>query len=481
MIGVISLLVKRSFSRQRIPAGIAEMIFSGLTSTVRVVSMNGIMRCMRSYVLSIFLLTLCLVSMSVHAVPSFARQTSMPCQSCHTIFPELTTFGRSFKLNGYTLTNMKQIQSASGKELSLNKTFPLSVMVQVGVTHQKETLPGKQNNSVEFPQELSLYFAGEITPHVGTFLQLTYSQPEDNLSFDMADIRYANRTTLGGSDLVYGVNLSNMPGMEDVWNTTPAWRYPYASPDTETGSIPGPGADVLVNNLMGAGLGAYAMLDDHWYGSVNFYRTAMIGTDVPDVDGSLSGVAPYIRLAWQNTFSNMGYLQLGTYVLQASYSGGRPVDGAPASGVAGKSDSYTDLALDATYQQPFEGGNSISMHAVYINEDQSLDSTVASNPDNSLKQLRVDGNYLFGHSAQLSLGYFSTSGDSYDFVNSVYSDYGNAGYIAEADYLPWENTRFSLQYTSYIKFDGSSSNYDGGGGRSASDNNTMYANAWLMW
>ena len=37
------------------------------------------------------------------AVPSFARQTGQPCAACHTAFPELTPFGRRFKLGGYTL------------------------------------------------------------------------------------------------------------------------------------------------------------------------------------------------------------------------------------------------------------------------------------------------------------------------------------------------------------------------------------------
>ena len=37
------------------------------------------------------------------AIPSFARQTGQPCASCHSAFPQLTPFGRRFKLNGYTL------------------------------------------------------------------------------------------------------------------------------------------------------------------------------------------------------------------------------------------------------------------------------------------------------------------------------------------------------------------------------------------
>ncbi len=36
----------------------------------------------------------------------FSRQTGLPCSSCHTKPPELTPIGRTFKLNGYTLSGM---------------------------------------------------------------------------------------------------------------------------------------------------------------------------------------------------------------------------------------------------------------------------------------------------------------------------------------------------------------------------------------
>ena len=40
-----------------------------------------------------------------YALPSFARQTGMPCSQCHTVSfgPALTPYGRQFKLNGYVL------------------------------------------------------------------------------------------------------------------------------------------------------------------------------------------------------------------------------------------------------------------------------------------------------------------------------------------------------------------------------------------
>src|SRR5476651_1033906 len=45
-----------------------------------------------------------LAPLTCQAVPSFARQTGLQCIACHTEFPELTSFGRQFKLTGYTLS-----------------------------------------------------------------------------------------------------------------------------------------------------------------------------------------------------------------------------------------------------------------------------------------------------------------------------------------------------------------------------------------
>ena len=53
------------------------------------------------------------------------------------------------------------------------------------------------------------------------------------------------------------------------------------------------------------------------------------------------------------------------------------------------------------------------------------------------------------------------------------------GYILQATYLPWQNTQFTLQYVGYNKFNGSNNNYNGGG-RDASDNNTIYLAGWFV-
>ncbi len=50
---------------------------------------------------------LLVVSPSANAMPSFARQTGAACSQCHTqsFGPNLTPFGRDFKLSGYTMSS----------------------------------------------------------------------------------------------------------------------------------------------------------------------------------------------------------------------------------------------------------------------------------------------------------------------------------------------------------------------------------------
>src|SRR6202021_1696029 len=87
---------------------------------------------------------LCGLTAPSRAVPSFARQTGMACAACHTVFPELTPFGREFKLNGYVLDNIKQVTGTTTdnrQTLALNSIPPISVMVQVSYTHTGKALP----------------------------------------------------------------------------------------------------------------------------------------------------------------------------------------------------------------------------------------------------------------------------------------------------------------------------------------------------
>lgn len=176
------------------------------------------------------------------AVPSFARQTGLACSSCHTNPPELTPLGRTFKLNGYSMTGIKVITSPPEKEragLSLLSYLPLSAWFEISNTGTQRPQDGTQNWSFSIPQDVSLFLAGAYATHLGGFVQATYDAQSDHFSLDNTDIRYANNRLVRGKTLVYGIDLNNNPTVEDLWNSTPTWGFPWiASPSAPTPPLP---------------------------------------------------------------------------------------------------------------------------------------------------------------------------------------------------------------------------------------------------
>ena len=100
------------------------------------------------------------------AFPAYARQTGQPCAACHTAFPELTPFGRRFKIGGYTL----QGGDWQGP--------PLSAMYMAGFTHTKSRAdpppaPGLHTNNNLVSQQVSGFVAGKLYGNLGSFIQVT--------------------------------------------------------------------------------------------------------------------------------------------------------------------------------------------------------------------------------------------------------------------------------------------------------------------
>ncbi|NOY46810.1 MAG: cytochrome C [Chlorobi bacterium] len=438
--------------------------------------------------LTSIMFSLLLLPKNVFAIPSFARQTGMACVACHTIFPQLNSFGRSFKLNGYTLTNIKTVKDEfTDKDkndvqeyLRILGIAPLSAMFQTGYTSLKKSIPDTQNNNFEFPQQMSLFYGGQISPKMGAFIQLTLDNESGTLGMDNTDIRYANQT-FGSIPISYGFTLNNNPTVQDLWNTTPAWGYPY----TASGIAPTPGAGTIIENLGGTvvGLGGYAMINNLFYVELTGYRTAQLGAALPPdatVNGVVNGTSPYWRAAVQHQFGK-SYLEVGAFGISTKLY---------PNGVTGATDNYNDIAFDLQYEYMFSKGQ-FTIHTSYINEKQKLNASFASNDsqnlDNNLNKFKIDGSIFLKPNINITTGYFNTTGSLDSGLYAPGIVFGSNtrvpdsnGITAQFDYLPWENTKISIQYLAYNKFNGSSNNYDGFG-RKASDNNTLYLQLWFAF
>ncbi len=450
---------------------------------------------------AVFGMALGLLSFKAYAVPSFARQTGLPCAVCHDVPPQLTAFGRQFKLDGYVLTTLKQVGvGQGGKDLSINRIPPLSAMVQISATTltnepaSKTTSDTKaQNTNIEFPQQLSFFFAGEVTPHIGSFMQFTYDNASSHFSLDNTDFRYARQATVFGQSVTWGIDANNNPGVEDLWNDTPAWEFPWG----HSNIAPAPGAMTvpMVNENLAqsvAGIGEYSMWNNTWYEDLAVYRTAAqgFGEVNPTTNyganstctinnncetGVINGVAPYWRFAWQHNFGG-NYLEIGTFGMQSSFLGGFY-----GTGVPGVADQYTDTAVDSQYDRHF-GADLLTLYATYVHEYQDLASSYAAHntpvQNLDLNNFRFTGTYQFGLHYQVGASYFNTSGTSAvgwynQGIPNASGSPGNAGEIVRATYLPWENTQFTLQYTAYNKFAGTTNG--------ASKSNSLYLLAWFLW
>lgn len=438
---------------------------------------------------------------NAYAVPSFARQTGMACQACHTVFPELTPFGRSFKLNGYQIDNLPQVQGITQSkdyELLLNQLPPLSAMFQISYTQTKQPLPDSlvaganaQNGQVLFPQQASLFYAGRIAEGLGAFIQMTYDSASGNLHWDNTDIRYAKQTSFDPDGLTLGLTANNNPTVQDAWNSTPAWQTPF---DQRTNAAPVPGAATAIDGVLTgegvAGVTAYAWWKNSIYGEFGVYRSSPQGFNVNGLAGpldssvqarTLTSNAPYWRLAYERQWDRNA-LSFGTYGIIAKLS----PEGQP---VMPPNDRYRDTALDAQYQ--YLGDDHVfSVQSTYIKESQTLDASsvlAGTNASDDLKTFRIGGSYYYRRRYGVGLGHFSTTGSTDAALYPSAPTFGFAngspdsnGWIAEASYIPWQNVKLLAQYTLYNKFNGASSNYDGSG-RNAKDNDTLYLLAWLAF
>lgn len=435
-----------------------------------------------------------------HALPSFARQLNMQCIACHTEFPILNDMGRQFKLSGYTM-------SADSTNLP-----PIAFMLEPSFTNTQSgqaggAAPGFSNNNNFAVTQFSVFYAGRLFgpypsklfgPDVSTFLnkfgvfsQTTYDGVGKAWSWDNTELRYADVGTIGSHSLQYGAYMNNNPTLQDPWNTTPAWSFPFSG----SGLAPTPAAGTLVDGGLAqevGGVGAYAMVDSNYYMDIGAYRMLgskyqrALGVD-PTGETQVTGTAPYWRVAYTRPINDTT-CEIGLFGLAANTYPGRD----PSAG----KDKIVDVGIDSQVQKSF-GNHDLTVMLTAIHEhdkwaaSQALGGT--SNGSDSLNEFKGTVDYLCDKTYGCAAQYFVTNGtsDALAYSTSQTGAPNSNGFIFSANYLPlnkgtgpafWprSNIKISLQYVIYNRFDGSATNIDGAG-RNASANNTLYLETWIVF
>lgn len=442
-------------------------------------------------------------SLSV-ALPLFARQTGQACAACHAggQFPELTPFGRVFKLTGYTIGT---------------RTVPVSVMAVASASRVSNTRKSDdasadfQKNGDPIFASASLFLGGKITSHIGAFAQITYdnyASQSDNGDFhgrtgaDNIDVRYADQSTIGGKSLIWGISANNNPSIADPWNTAAAWMQyvPVPSPTSSSfidGNAPYPGF-AAGGNL--AGLSAYAFWNQMLYLEVGNYRSttglaSFMSAGVADADKTrLRGNNPYWRVALTHDWGSQN-LMIGTSGMRAKVFDD-PLDTSDPATV----NHFNDIGIDAQYQL-LRDPHTLTLQLAWLRDhhrypgflaDQPVldingDALPNTNATDTTRVLRAKASYIFESRYGGSLGWFKQTGTTNSLLYDPTCVYGNisanpgiTGETLETFWTPVQNLRLGVQYTVYQRYNGATRNYDGQG-RNPGDNDSLFFYAWAAY
>jgi hypothetical protein len=432
-----------------------------------------------AYCLAIGIALMGLTIGRAQAVPAFADQTGQPCSSCHVggFGPQLTPFGREFKILGYTARTNQG-------------TIPVSAMAIASFLHTAADQPPAPHyaaNDNTTLDQISLFLAGGLNKNLGGFSQFTYDGVARAFAWDNLDLRAVDQLKIAGEDAVIGLSLNNNPAIQDPWNTLAPWGFPY----TDSALAPSPGASTILNGGLAQstlGLTGYVWWNSEIYAEAGLYMTPGRGVmRALGADGGavIQGSAPYVRLGYQKDYDDQNF-QFGVTSFSPNlYPGG--------DRTSDTTDKFQDFSADGSYQYMGDGSNVYQINMRYTHEHQALDATYAlggsSNPGNTLEEFSTDASYYWKNQIGVTAGYFSSwgSADSLLYAGNRTAKPDSAGFIVQLDGTPFGQTallgnhvnlRVGLQYRHFTKFDGAASNFDGAGSNS-SGNDTFRIFTWL--
>jgi hypothetical protein len=323
-------------------------------------------------------------------------------------------------------------------------------------------------------------------------IQGTHDRATEHTFLDNSDVRYADTAKLFGLDFIYGVDVNNNPSVQDVWNTTPAWQFPYIASSLAP-QFPPPGTLIegaLFSKVVGTGV--YTFWNDMLYLEVSAYQNLSTQTlralGEADINAlSIGGAAPYWRAAFEYNLREQSF-EIGTFGMYANVLPGR-IQGFGY-------DQYLDIGFDAQYQYVGDP-HSVTVKLTHISENQQLNSTFvqgnSSNLYNTLETFKASADYVYDHTYSLTAAYFSVYGSAdagLYAVNSLANSPDGKGLIFDLAYLPfskggpavwpWLNARIGISYTHYLEIYGGVNNFDGAL-HNASQNNTIFAYTWIVF
>jgi hypothetical protein len=141
-----------------------------------------------------------------HAIPAFARKYETSCQTCHTIFPKLNSFGNAFRLAGYRMPKETE-DAVKDKPVSLGapaykKLWPKAVWPSDIPGHapvainlkfvdanssslNEDGSVSKVSNDFQFPAEANIFAAGTLGDKFSFYSEITFANDAGSVSTEI--------------------------------------------------------------------------------------------------------------------------------------------------------------------------------------------------------------------------------------------------------------------------------------------------------
>jgi hypothetical protein len=285
----------------------------------------------------------------------------------------------------------------------------------VGGRNQTAAAPDFGRNNNFALDQVSLFLAGRITDCAGAFVQGTYDGIGHTFRLDNTDLRLTTKVNAYGSDLRVGLSVNNGPTIQDPYNSTFGWIFPFASSTL----APTPTAQpLLAGGLIGNSIGTtvYAWYDRSLYIEAALYntygRTLLNLTGATLGPGASANPAPYPRVAYEWNWAGQS-AHIGGVL---PYSNLSPANGERSVDTTFGRDSYTDVAVDGGYQFLGDGTHTATVDAIFTHEDQNLKASTglgaSSGPGNHLNQVRLNLTYFYQQTYGLNFGWQNTWGNA---------------------------------------------------------------------
>lgn len=328
-------------------------------------------------------------------------------------------------------------------------------------------------------QQASLYAGGAMSESLGALGSVTYDGLREKVSIGNIEMRRIHNTYVNDENVLFGVTLHNVPGLQDPWGSTALRLWPHIASLTE----PRPGHALALDGLLArrvVGMSASAFINDSLYLEAAAYRPLSDGLQrdlgvFESTAPNLDDTGLYLRLARERRVGTAS-LTLGAFMFRGDIA-------LPGSSAV---DTVTDYGVDAYYQVA-RGPHVYNLSANLMRED--IDSAdrqllgMARSGSNHVTRLQASAQYFWDATVAIGLGYegrssstddlyFASPSGSVDthalridlFVNPISKQ--------PLDSYNLARTRFGLQYVHYFKFNGAGRSSNGLL-RSARDNDTL--------